>query len=98
MLRQLELDGGSVGGLAAASFREEVAAHVTRALVRGHGGAGLAGGGALGEQVVAGIHPRPAVAEAAAARLLLRARAHYCACSINSIVRSMHIIQDRASS
>jgi len=56
-------------GLAGAAFGEEVAAPVAGALVRGHGDAGLAGGGALGQEVVAGVDPRPAVA-LVAARLL----------------------------
>lgn len=63
-------------GLAGASLGEEVAAPVAGALVGGHGGAVLAGGGALGQQVVAGVHPRPAGAGVAAR--LLRARAQAC--------------------
>jgi hypothetical protein len=59
---------GSVG-LAGAAFGEEVAAPVAGALVRGHGDACLAGGGALGQEVVAGVDPRPAGA-LVAARLL----------------------------
>ena len=43
--------------LAAAVFREEIAAPVLGgALVRGHRDTVLAGGGALGEEVVTGVH------------------------------------------
>ena len=65
-------------GLAGAALGEEVAAPVAGALVRGHGGAVLAGGGALGQQVVAGVHARPAGARGAASLLLRGARAHAC--------------------
>ena len=64
-------------GLAGAALGEEVAAPVAGALVCGHGGAVLAGGGALGQQVVAGVDARPAGA-GGAARLLRSACAHAC--------------------
>jgi hypothetical protein len=68
----VELDESLVD-LAAAVFGEEVAAPVLDGpLVRGHGDAVLAGGGALGEEVVAGPHARPAGALAAPALLLRR--------------------------
>jgi hypothetical protein len=73
--------------LAAAVFGEEVAASVLGgALVRGDGDAVLAGGGALGEEVVAGPHARPAGALAAPALLLRPCAAASCVrtCFISS--------------
>ena len=79
---------GSVG-LAGAAFGEEVAAPVAGALVRGHGDALLAGGGALGQEVVAGVDTRPAGA-LFAARLLrpcVRQQCVFICCIQNRSVR-----------
>jgi hypothetical protein len=85
----VELDESLVD-LAAAVFGEEVAAPVLDGpLVRGHGDAVLAGGGALGEEVVAGPHARPAGALAAPA-LLLRRRPCAAASCVLALFRHMH--------
>ena len=75
-------------GLAGAALGEEVAAPVAGALVRWHGGAVLAGGGALGQQVVAGVDARPAGAGGAARLLLRSARAHACTAHAYSCLHS----------